>query len=333
LAAIGGIAEGRTAYTATEGDRELREAIAAEHAAAANGAEGVLVTVGSQEALFATCLALLDPGDELLYPDPGYPAYPLIPRLLGAAGVAYPLRPERGFGVDPDDVECRLTSRTRIVVLSAPSNPTGACIDPADLRALTSRLEARGIPWLSDEIYAGLSYDAPFVSPADLAPGGGLVLSGLSKELSMTGWRVGWVMGSPEIVARIAVAHQYLVTCAPAPSQCAAIAAFSPAGRAARRRYLERFRARRAVMAAELGRLPAVRFTRPGGGFYFFVDVRAHGNSLDVARRILERRQVITIPGEAFGQNGAGFLRLSFAASDEQIVEGVRRIAEELRGG
>jgi len=330
LAGIAAIVEGRTGYTSTAGDRELREAIAADYRSMVEDAAGVLVTVGSQQALFAACLAMLDPGDELLYPDPGYPAYAVIARLLGARGVAYPLRAGRGFGVDPDAVERCLTRRTRAVILCTPSNPTGACIAPGDLRALTALLGDRGIPWLSDEIYADFTYDAPFVSPAEFAPEGGLVISGLSKALSMTGWRVGWVVGSPDIVARIVAAHQYVVSCAPTPSQRAALAAFAPAGRAARLRYVERVRARRAVMAEELRRIPGVRFALPDGAFYFFVDVREHGSSLDLARRILERRRVITIPGEAFGENGGGFLRISFAADEAQIVAGLRRIADEL---
>jgi aspartate/methionine/tyrosine aminotransferase len=333
LAGIAAIAEGRTGYTSTAGDRELREAIAADYRPMVEDATGVVVTVGSQQGMFAACATLLDPGDELLYPDPGYPAYSVIPPLLGARGVPYPLCPDRELGVDPDDVERRLTRRTRAVILCTPSNPTGACIAPNDLCRLTALLRERGIPWLSDEIYADFTYDAPFVSPAKFAPDGGLVVSGLSKALSMTGWRVGWVVGPPDIVARIVAVHQYIVTCAPRLSQHAALAAFGPAGRAARRRYVERFRARRALMGAELRRIPGIRFTPPHGAFYFFVDVREHGSSLDLARRILERQRVITIPGEAFGDNGGGFLRISFAADEAQIVEGIHRIADELGRG
>ena len=146
----------------------------------------------------------------------------------------------------------------------------------------------------------------------------------------MTGWRIGWVAGPAAIVSRVIAAHQYLVTCAPTPSQRAALASFGSAGEEDRRRILERFRARRALMAEALARVPGVRFTLPDGAFYFFVDVSAHGSSLQVARRILERRRVVTIPGEAFGAGGAGWLRLSYAASEEAIVEGVSRIAEEL---
>jgi aspartate/methionine/tyrosine aminotransferase len=330
LAGIRGIAQGRTGYTSTAGDPALRRAIA-ESAPFIGGPDEVLITVGSQEAMFAACLALIDPNDEILVPDPGYPAYPVIARLLGARAVAYPLRPERGFRLDPRDVEQRLGDRTRAVILCAPSNPTGACIERHDLVDLTALLERRGIPWLSDEIYAGFRYGERFISPAELAPGCGLVISGLSKDLSMTGWRIGWVTGAADIVRRIVAAHQYLVTCASSVSQCAALAAFSPTGQAERARHLELFSRRRQLMAELLREIPGVRFDPPDGAFYFFVDVSRHGDSMQIARRILERKEVVTIPGEAFGANGRGFLRISFAAEDAAIREGVSRIGEELR--
>lgn len=330
LAGIAGIVEGRTGYTVTAGDSELRQTLAAHYEPFASGPGHVLVTVGSQEALYLACLGLLEPDAELLYPDPGYPAYPVVASLVGATATAYPLRAERGFRLDPDDVAARLSEKTGAVILCSPSNPTGACAAADDLRALTGLLEERGIPWISDEIYSGFVYDDAFVSPAETGHGKGLVVSSLSKDASMTGWRVGWVVGPPAVIRGLTAAHQYLVTCAPSVSQQAALAAFSPAGLAERGRYLERFRGRRAAMGEELRRIDGIRFRFPDGAFYFFVDVSRFGDSLVLARRILERRQVITIPGEAFGELGAGFLRISFAASEQEIREGVRRIGTEL---
>jgi aspartate/methionine/tyrosine aminotransferase len=279
--------------------------------------------------MFAACLTLLDPGDEVLYPDPGYPAYPVVAHLVGALGVPYPLRPERAFRLDPADVLSRVTPKTRLAIVCSPGNPTGAVHRREDLAALCEGLARSGVPWLSDEIYSGYAYGGRCPSPLEIAPQGGLVVSGLSKDLSMTGWRVGWVAGQAPIVARVIAAHQYLVTCAPTPSQRAALAAFGPAGEEARRAILARFSARRALMAEALSRVPRIRYTLPDGAFYFFVDVSAHGSSLDVARRLLARK-VVTIPGEAFGPGGAGWLRLSYAATEEAIVEGVARMAETL---
>jgi len=330
LAGVAAIVDGRTSYTATAGDAELRVAIAARYPGFATGPGSVLVTVGTQEAMFAACLALVDAGDELLYPEPGYPAYPLVARLIGARPVPYPLRPERGFRLDPDDLTERLSPRTRLVILCSPSNPTGTAIGSADLATIVERLGARGVPWISDEIYAGLWYDAPTPAPWRLVPEGGLVISGLSKDASMTGWRVGWIVGAEETIARLNAVHQYLVTCAPSISQQAAKGALRPAGLAEQERYRQAFCERRRVMAERLASIPRLRFTPPDGAFYFFVDVSAYGESLELARRILERRQVITIPGEAFGPSGAGWIRLSFACDVATIREGMERIAAEL---
>lgn len=333
LSGIAGIVGGRTAYTSTAGDPELRAAVAATYPGFATGAQDVVVTVGSQEAMFVTCLALLDPGDELLYPDPGYPAYPIIARLLGAAPVAYPLAAGRGFRTEASTVLERVGTRTRAVILCTPSNPTGASIERHELELLTARLAELGVPWISDEIYSGFSWNAPFVSPSAFGPGTGVVVSGLSKDVSMTGWRIGWVVGPSELIERITTAHQYVVTCASSVSQRAALGAFGARGESARHGIVERFRRRRDVMGEELSRVPGLRFSPPDGAFYYFVDVSAHGSSLDIARRALERRKVVTIPGEAFGAQGAGWIRLSFACDEAGIREGVRRFAAELLDG
>jgi aspartate/methionine/tyrosine aminotransferase len=330
LAGVQAIAEGRTGYTSTAGDPELRALVAGRYRPWVPGPEGIAITIGSQEAMFAACLTLLDPGDELLYPDPGYPAYPVVARLVGATAVPYPLRAERAFRLLPEDVLSRITERTRLAIVCSPGNPTGAIHRKEVLEALCTGLRRAGVAWLSDEIYSGYCYEASCPSPMEICAEGGLVISGLSKDLSMTGWRIGWVAGPPAIVARVIAAHQYLVTCAPTPSQRAALAAFRPAGEEERRAILERFRLRRRLMAEGLSRVPGVRFALPDGAFYFFVDVSAHGSSLEVARRLLERRKVVTIPGEAFGPGGAGWLRLSYAASEEAIEEGTARIAREL---
>lgn len=330
LAGVQGIAAGRTAYTSTAGEPALRAAVAGHYGGAVDGPEGVLITSGSQEALFACCLALVDPGDEVLYPDPGYPAYPTVVQLVGAQPVAYELSAENRFRPRFVDLEEHLSNRTRVVILNSPSNPTGACSSRDETGSLLASLAERGIAWISDEIYGGLHYDTEAFSALEISRSGGLVVSGLSKDLSMTGWRIGWVVGDPTVVSRVVAVHQHLVTCASSISQNAALCAFSPAGYRARRRYLEIFRDRRELMARELSRLPAVSFDLPDGALYFFVDVSEYGDELELCRRILERRRVITIPGRAFGENGRGYLRLSFGATPEAIREGIAGIRREL---
>jgi aspartate/methionine/tyrosine aminotransferase len=333
LAGIDGIARGKTGYTSTAGDPAVRAAIAARYPGVATGAGSVVVTIGSQEAVFVSAMTLVDVGDDVLVPDPGYPAYPVVARLLGAAPISYPLRPERAFRIDPEDVVSRLTPNTRLVVLNSPSNPTGAMDSEVDLERLAAELSRRGIPWLSDEIYAGFAYDRPAPSISRFAPEGGLVVSGLSKDLSMTGWRIGWAVGPEAIVARITAAHQYVVTCASSISQAAALVALGEAADADRGDYLAIFRGRRALMAEELRSIPGLPITMPDGAFYFFLDVRGFGSSLEIAERLLHNRRVIVIPGEAFGPRGAGFLRVSYAATDDDIRAGVRALGAELKGG
>jgi aspartate aminotransferase len=332
LAGIDGIAHGKTGYTSTAGDPAVRAAIAARYPDVATGAQNVVVTIGSQEAVFVSTLTLVDAGDDVLVPDPGYPAYPVVAQLLGATAVPYPLRPERSFRIDPDDVLRCLTPRTRLVILCSPSNPTGAMDRENDLERLGAELSRQGIPWLSDEIYAGFAYDRPAPSISRVHPEGGLVVSGLSKDLSMTGWRIGWVVGPDPIVARIIAAHQYVVTCASSISQAAALVALGEAAEADRADYLAVFRRRRDLMAEALRSIPGLPVTMPDGAFYFFVDVREFGSSLEIASRLLRDRRVIVIPGEAFGPGGAGFLRVSYAASDDDIRAGVRALGDVLGG-
>jgi aspartate/methionine/tyrosine aminotransferase len=330
LAGIDGIVSGKTGYTGTAGDPAVRAAIAARYPGIATGAGNVVVTVGSQEAVFASVMTLVDAGDDVLVPDPGYPAYPVVARLLGATPVPYPLRSERAFRLDPADVVSRLTPRTRLVILCSPSNPTGAMDFEADLEALARELADRGIWWLSDEIYAGFAYERPAPSISRFAPAHGVVVSGLSKDLSMTGWRIGWAVGPEAIVSRMTAAHQYLVTCASSVSQAAARIALGAEAESDRAAYLAIFRRRRDVMAEELRRIPRLPVTMPDGAFYFFLDVRGFGGSLEIAEGLLRDRRVIVIPGEAFGPGGAGFLRVSYAAEDDDIRTGVRALGEQL---
>lgn len=329
LAGIRGIAAGRTGYGPTAGDPALRAAVARRYPGFVEDAQGVLITVGSQEAMLASLFALADAGDEVLYPDPGYPAYATMIRLVGAVPVPYPLRFGRAFRTDPEEIAARIGARTRCMILCNPSNPTGAVERAEDLAPLVRLLEERGVGWISDEIYAGFVYDVAYVSPRSFSREG-LVISSLSKDLSMTGWRIGWVAGPSRIVERITDVHQYLVTCAPMVSQTAAIAALEEEGERERSAYLEIFRARRQRMGEELSRIPGVRFHTPDGAFYFFVEVAAAESSLALCRQVLERRNVITIPGVAFGPGGEGFVRLSYAAPEDDIVKGVRAFAAEI---
>jgi aminotransferase len=225
-----------------------------------------------------------------------------------------------------------MTPETALVILNAPANPTGRNHPRAALERVVGILARRGVPWLSDEVYARLSFDDSFVSPLELAPQGGVVISGLSKELCMTGWRIGWLVAPEAIIDKAAAVHQQMVTCASSISQQAARAAFTPAGLRASQRWKAALLRRREWMHRALSRIPEIAFARPEGAFYYFVDVSRHGDSMQVAQRLLSERKVIAIPGVAFGPGGEGYLRLSFAATEADIEQGVAALGALLAG-
>ena len=330
LAAVRAIAGGQLGYAPTAGLPRLRELIAASYAPFTSDGSEVLVTVGSQEAMWLACLGLCEPGQELLLPDPGYPAYGPVATLSGLSPTRYPLHAQDRFRMRADAIISRLTPQTGAVVLCAPGNPTGACATEGELKKLLPELADRGIPWISDEVYAGLNYLSEASQPWSIVSDGGVVVSSLSKDACMTGWRVGWVAGDAGLVRRLTAAHQYLVTCSPTVSQAAAIGAFSESGREEMRAIHRRFLQRREQTVAQLGEVAGLRVDPPDGGFYCFIDVREWGNSVELAKRILDEFRVITIPGEAFGEQGVGFLRISFAAEESQLKEGVDRIVRAL---
>jgi aspartate aminotransferase len=330
-AGVRAIEEGWTGYSPTAGYPGLREAVAERYPGFCSGPEGVVVTVGAEEAVCLALFTLLDPGDEVLVPDPGFPSYPVVTRLAGGVPVPYPLRAERGFELDPADIEKRLGERTRLVILCNPSNPAGAVEEEATLRELARLAERRDFYWLADEIYEAFDYESRHVSLARLSDRG-LVVSGVSKSLSMTGWRIGWLASAdPAFAAKATALHQYLVTCSCSISQRAAEAALGEEGRACQRELVERFRRRRDLLRASLEQKAGLSLSPPRGAFYLFADVRRWGNSLALARRLIDEARVMTVPGEAFGAQAAGWLRLSYAASEEVLEEAAERIARVLR--
>ena len=328
-AGIRAIEENRAAfYSITAGDPELRAAIAARYPGFAAGPESVLVTVGTGEAIFLACMALVEPGDEVLIPDPGFPTYATTVKIIGGTPVRYPLRPERGFALDPADIEKRLTPRTKLLIHNSPGNPTGALDRAEDLDRLAALAEEGKFVWLSDEIYSAFVYEGSFQSLSTRSKRG-IIATGLSKDVSMAGWRVGWLVADPAFVKAATALHQYAVTCSPTVSQRAALAAFTPEGEAARREIVERFRRRRDRALEILAGARLAKVPRPKGAFYIYLDVSAKGDSMSVCRALMDRG-VITIPGIAFGETGEGWLRISYAASEENLEKGLAIVRDYL---
>jgi aspartate/methionine/tyrosine aminotransferase len=324
------VTEEQNGYTTHAGLPSLRERVAADYAHMRLAPEQVVVTAGSQEALYLAMLALVDEGDEVLIPDPGFVAYPTIVRMAGGVPKFYRMPAARGFAFDAEEFRRALTPRTRVVVCISPSNPTGRVLARADLEAMARALEGSGAYVVSDEIYRELYYtqERP-ASVSEFRTERTLVIGGLSKAMSMTGWRLGWLCGDADVVKSALVLHGYTTTCASTVSQKAALAAWTDEGARARRSMRETFRARRDYLLRLLARGPRLEAVETEGAFYTLVDVSAYGDSTSVAERLLAHR-VITVPGSAFGPEGEGYLRVSFCADLPVLEEGVRRIGEAL---
>jgi aspartate aminotransferase len=329
-AAVKAIVEEQNGYTSHAGLPSLREKVAADYAYLNRQPERVIITAGSQEALYLALLATVDEGDEVLLPDPGFVAYPTIVRMAGGTASFYRLPRERGFDFDIDDFRRALTPRTKVVVCISPSNPTGRVLSDNDLASIGDALRDHDAYLISDEIYRDLYYTAE--RPGSLASfyERTLVIGGLSKSMSMTGWRLGWLCGDEAVVQAALVLHGYVTTCASAVSQKASLAAWSDEAAQARAGFRETFRARRdhllALIESELG----LRGVTPDGAFYTMLDVSQYGSSMKVAEALLEER-VITVPGAAFGPESEGFVRVSFCADQSTLAEGVQRIKRGLK--
>ncbi|MFY9557290.1 MAG: aminotransferase class I/II-fold pyridoxal phosphate-dependent enzyme [Blastocatellia bacterium] len=330
--AIRVIQEERIGYTTNAGIPALREKIAGYHSeglASAFTAESVCVTTGAEEALFAVMMTVLGPDDQALLPDPGYIAYPAIAQIAGADARYYTTPAARGFTFDRESFDRSVTDKTKLVVINSPSNPTSRVISRDDLRFIAERLSGTNSFVLADEIYREIHAGD---RPATITEFNDrvIVVSGLSKMMSMTGWRIGWAAGPVEVIPYVTLMHQYVSTCVSAVTQKAALAAFSDEGRAATAEMREELNRRGAVMARAIDRELALPYVRGEGAYYIMLDVSRFGPSMDTAMSLLDEG-VITVPGSAFGAEGEGFLRLSFSIEPQLIEEGIRRIAKALR--
>jgi len=313
-------------YTFNGGIPELRTLIA-ERAPGEHTADSVCVTVGANGGLLGSMLAAVDAGDEVLVPDPGFPTYEAIASLAGAHPVRYPMAADDGFCFSAAALQTLITDKTRAVVINSPSNPTGRIIPESELRSLAALADAHDLMVISDEVYREFHYGVPCPSFLDVSDRG-LVVNSLSKTEAMTGWRIGWVVGPPEFISAITAINQHSVTCAPTLSQRAALRALGDdaAERAAATRA--DFDRRRRLMLDTIDDQLGLPRIEPDGAFFVLLDAAPGGDSLEMALDILEKTSVVTIPGVAFGQEASRFLRLSFAATEEDIAEGLRRLAD-----
>ena len=323
--------KGKTFYTSNSGLKELRIEIC-RYLKRRFGLEydpltETLVTVGGSEGIDLALRAMLDPGDEVLIPQPSYVSYLPCTVLADGVPVTIELKEENQFRLTAEEILQKITGRTKILVLPFPNNPTGAVMRREDLEAVARVVKEHDLYVISDEIYSELTYGEQHVSMASL-PGmkeRTLTINGFSKSYAMTGWRLGYICGPQEIIEQMTKIHQYAIMCAPTNSQYAAVQALKNGDRdvaAMREAYNQR---RRYLMYAfgEMG-LPCFE---PFGAFYVFPSVKKFGmTSEEFATRLLEEEHVAVVPGTAFGSCGEGFLRISYAYSLEALKEALGRL-------
>jgi aspartate aminotransferase len=327
--------QGWTHYGPTQGLPELREAIA-EHISATRGIkvgpQHVCVTPGGKPIIFFPMLALLEPGDEVIYPDPGFPIYQSMIQVSGATPVPIPLLESNGFSLDLDMLRDRLSAKTKMLVLNSPQNPTGGVIPPGDIRAIAELVRDRDLMVLSDEIYCRICYgDAPF-SIASI-PGmleKTIILDGFSKTYAMTGWRMGYGVMPEWLVDAVNKLMVNSNSCTASFTQRAGIAALRGPQDEVTRMVAE-FRRRRDAFCAGLNRIPGVRCKLPGGAFYAIANITGTGmDSKTAADLLLNEGGVACLNGAAFGRHGEGYIRFSYANSYENLMEAVKRIEATL---
>ena len=330
-AGIEAIRAGHTHYCPTAGLAEFREAIA-EYLGSTRGLEvspdRVLIANGAKPFLFFTILATCNPGDEVVYPDPGFPIYESAIRWAGATPVALPLREERDFSFDPGEFASLLTPRTKLVILNSPANPTGGVLGAQALAQAAEQIARTGAWVLSDEVYSQLVYDGEFGSIA-AQPGMAertLLLDGLSKTFAMTGWRCGFAAVPEPLVEPLVRFFVNSTSCVPPFVQHAGIAALRGSFEEPRL-MLEEFRRRRQLIVEGLEALPGISCRLPGGAFYAFPNVGGLPIPAEkLADRLLEEAGVAVLAGTAFGQVGRDNLRLSYANSPANIEEALTRM-------
>jgi aspartate/methionine/tyrosine aminotransferase len=324
---------GFTKYSPNPGYLDLREAIA-DKLERVNGyrvdpGSEVFVTVGAMQALALTFMVGIDPGDEVILTDPSYTNFDATITLAGGRTVFVPTDPERGYLPHADDVAAAITPRTRAILVNSPANPTGAVYPRDLLHAIAELCRRHDLLLISDETYAALTYgDIRNVSPASF-PGlrdRTVSIYSFSKEYAMTGWRIGYLAGPAPLLAVMAPVQEAMASCVNSAAQRAALAALrgpQDCVEAMRRAYQRR----RDLVVERMSRVPGVRCPRPDGAFYAFPDVRAVTHDTQrLAERLLFDHKVVVSPGEAFGPRSAGFLRLSYATSDDDLAEGLTRL-------
>lgn len=320
--------EEQNGYTTHAGLQPLRAKIAEQYPHLGLTTNDVVVTVGSQEAMTAAFLTIVDEGDEVLLPNPSFPAYEACVKISGGTPVYYRLPAEKDFAFDIEEFKKAITPGTKAAVVISPSNPTGKIFSKQDLQAIADALRATNVYLISDEIYSDLYFGERKPHSASEFYDKTVIVSGLSKSLSMTGWRLGWLASSQKEITKAAlVLHGFLTVCTSAISQKAALLGWTDEAEKSKQNSRDIYKRRGEFLVKLFKDKLGLHATSPDGAFYTMLDVSSLGDDLEIAEKFLQNR-VITVPGIAFGTEARGFLRISFCNTEEKMAEGVRRMKE-----
>lgn len=332
--------EGKTGYSPNPGLLELRQAISAYLqqllGLTYHPENQIVVTVGGSEAIDATFRALICPGDEVIIPEPAFVSYAPCVELAGGVVVPLPTSAEQGFKLTPAQLEAAITPKTKAVVLNYPGNPTGVVMSQAELNALAEFLLRHNVLAVSDEIYAELIYNGQRHASIAAAPGMQdmtILISGVSKSLAMTGWRIGYVCAHPDILSGIYKIHQFSLSCASTTGQYVALEGLRH-GQAATAEMVAEYDRRRKFIVRRLAEI-GLPMCEPQGAFYAFPSIAETGlSSNEFCERLLREEKVACVPGNAFGASGEGYIRCSYATSLENIAracDGIERFVNRLK--
>lgn len=328
--------EGYTHYSPNAGIQELKEAIAKNYKKYSNeySYKNVMITVGGMEAIFLSLIATINPGDEVIIPNPCFPNYEGQIMMVGGKAVSVPLHEDNKFKIRAEDIEKAITSKTKAILLNYPSNPLGAALREKDYVEIVEIVKKYNLLILSDEVYDQIVYDDnEYCSIAKIPEirDNALIINSLSKTYAMTGWRIGYIVGNEEIINNMPKLQEGIVSCVPTFIQKAAVEAISKSQDSAKE-MLEHYRRRRDILIDGLNSIPGISCIKSAGSFYAFANIKAFKkSSTDFAEEIMKEARVLTVPGSAFGTMGEGYLRLVFAASDEELIEAVKRIDEYVK--
>ncbi len=336
-AAKAALDRGETHYGANLGEPGLRAAIA-ERMARVSGLTAdpdkqVIVTIGGVEAIYLAMTAILDSGDEVLLPDPGFMVYSSLAVLTGARPLPYPLRIENGFYPDPEEIEGMITPRTKLLIINSPGNPTGQLISKEVLLQLAALAEKHDLLVISDEVYDTIVYDGRKSVCFATLPGmrdRTITINSVSKAYAMTGWRLGYAVAHPALIQGMMKVHQIMAACAATMLQSGAEAALR-SDQSFILEMVQEYQARRDLITGLLNQVPGFRCLKPEGAFYAFPDIRGTGmNSSDLCDFRIREAKVACVPGGGFGARGEGFVRISYATSREKLQEAGERMRRAL---